>query len=183
MQFSHETLTIKSRMTTNRIILTIVFFIGAVLLTGVLVTGSFTGSAFIWLFALLVSRLYISQIGNFQINPNKNTLKYLSAVMYSFVAIWVLAFITSLDGRMEDIEVLAVFLAIFGTYLMYQLRTDAKGIIVLQQVSKPQITQHTEPAEPPKNICPNCGTIDDANFCQNCGTKLLIRDERLEYKF
>ena len=87
MQFSHETVTIKSRMTTNRNILTIVFFIGAVLLVGVLVTGSFTGSAFIWLFALLVSRLYIFQVGNFQVTPNKNTLKFLSAIMYSFVVI------------------------------------------------------------------------------------------------
>ena len=74
---------------------------------------------------------------------------------------------------MEDVEILAAFLAIFATYLMYQLRTDAKGIIVLQQVIKPQVTQHTGSAEPPINICPNCGTIDDANFCQNCGTKLL----------
>ena len=173
MQFTHEAATIKSRLTTKRVILNIVFFIGAILLTGVLVVGSFTGSAFIWLFALLVSRLYISQVSSFHVNPSKNALKYLSATMYSFVVIWILAFIISLDGSMEDVEILAVFLAIFGTYLMYHLRTDAKGIIALQQVTKPQMTQHTEPAETPINICPNCGTIDDANFCHNCGTKLL----------
>ena len=87
MQFSHEAVTIKGRMTTNRNILTIVFVIGAVLLIATAVTGSFTASAFIWLLALLVSGLYILQAGNFQMDPNKDILKFLSAIMYSFVVI------------------------------------------------------------------------------------------------